>query len=364
LWITTPFSAFKAVTEPSVTLDEASLRKAVDALRLMDEANMTTPSDAQIVFKDSAYVIDAEDPGTTIDTTKIYVAVSQAIRTLEPQLDLDAAGCYVGPDVLATNDELAQTLERYNTYVPFQITYTFGEETEVLGAEVALQWYGIADDGTYWFNEGALGAWVASFAQRHDTVGTTRSFKTATGEDATVEGGTYGWEVDQEAEYAAIIDALNNHRGETRDPCYLETATDHGLDLDWGKSYIEVNLTTQYLYFVREGQIALESDVVTGAPWGGRATPEGVYDILWMESPSILRGDYIAPGQREYETQVSFWMQITYSGVGMHDATWQSRFGGDWYLNNGSHGCINMPWDKAQELYEIAWDGLPVIIHY
>lgn len=59
-------------------------------------------------------------------------------------------------------------------------------------------------------------------------------------------------------------------------------------------------------------------------------------------------------------------MRVTWSGIGFHDAIWQSAFGGT--LNQsptiGSHGCINMPLDKAAELYGMISENIPVIIHY
>ena len=51
-------------------------------------------------------------------------------------------------------------------------------------------------------------------------------------------------------------------------------------------------------------------------------------------------------------------------GIGFHDATWQSSFGGSRYKSHGSHGCINMPKQKAKEMYDLISDGTPVICHY
>ena len=84
------------------------------------------------------------------------------------------------------------------------------------------------------------------------------------------------------------------------------------------------------------------------------------------ESPSVLVGeDDPNTGKPIYETQVAYWMRITWSGIGFHDATWQPAFGGNLYsIGAGSHGCVNMPYDKAGALYEMMPVGTPVIIHY
>ena len=63
---------------------------------------------------------------------------------------------------------------------------------------------------------------------------------------------------------------------------------------------------------------------------------------------------------------VRFWMRVTWSGIGFHDADWQSAFGGtlNQISGTGSHGCINMPVDQAQLLFSKVEVGTPVIIHY
>ena len=38
---------------------------------------------------------------------------------------------------------------------------------------------------------------------------------------------------------------------------------------------------------------------------------------------------------------------------GVHDASWKEASAGDIYMRNGSHGCINLPRDKAEEIYGI-----------
>ena len=50
--------------------------------------------------------------------------------------------------------------------------------------------------------------------------------------------------------------------------------------------------------------------------------------------------------------------------IGLHDATWRREFGGEIYLKSGSHGCINIPKDKAGELYDMVVIGTPVVMFY
>ncbi len=67
-------------------------------------------------------------------------------------------------------------------------------------------------------------------------------------------------------------------------------------------------------------------------------------------------------GKPEYEAPVSCWMPFN-GNIGMHDASWRSKFGGNIYVNNGSHGCINLPKNKAAELFARIQKGCPVVVH-
>jgi len=64
----------------------------------------------------------------------------------------------------------------------------------------------------------------------------------------------------------------------------------------------------------------------------------------------------------DYSTPVDYWMPFA-GNVGMHDATWRGSFGGDIYLNNGSHGCVNLPWSSAKTIYENVDAGFPVLVY-
>lgn len=50
-------------------------------------------------------------------------------------------------------------------------------------------------------------------------------------------------------------------------------------------------------------------------------------------------------------------------GVGIHDLTKRSRFGGDIYLTNGSHGCINTPLDNVRTIYENIEVNTPIVVY-
>ena len=67
------------------------------------------------------------------------------------------------------------------------------------------------------------------------------------------------------------------------------------------------------------GKKVVETPVVTGKV-GARATPQGVYMLKNKMMDVPLVGD-------NYVTPVKYWMPFN-GGIGLHDAVWQSAFGG------------------------------------
>ena len=281
-------------------------------------------------------------------------------------MDLDEAGCYVQPLHTKESLEVQQACDAMNAYLNASVTYEMGLDTPVVVDKTIIsQWVTVDENYVVTFHPELIQEWVTQFAQQYDTAGKTRQFTTPDGRATEVSGGTYGWEINEKAEYETLL--ANVESGETisREPVYVEgkTAASHDAQ-DWGSTYAEVDLTNQKMWYVKDGEVLMSADVVTGLPKGGRSTPAGVYTILERMQNKVLRGNLRPDGTREYETPVKYWMRVTYSGVGFHDATWQSSFGGNVYTYRGSHGCINMSYSDAGKLYELIQVGDPVIMHY
>lgn len=313
------------------------------------------------------FVIESEVYGNEIDKEVLEKEIKKSLINLEENFDLEKKGCYVAPVYDKDSEEVIAATNLMNQYCETSITYTMDEEV-VVDRGIISQWLTTDEKMQVVINENAIREWLKEFGKKYDTLGQTRSFLTPTGKSATVTGGTYGWSIDEAAEFTFISEAIKTGEVIIRDPIYCEggTAVSHS-DSDWGTTYIEVDMTEQHMWLVKDGQVVLETDVVTGEPIPRKITPEGVYDILDKKLGAVLTGE-IDPstGQPEYRTRVDYWMRVTWTGIGFHDAIWQSSFGGERFKipGIGSHGCINMPLDKAKALYEQIEIGYPVIIHY
>ena len=180
-------------------------------------------------------------------------------------------------------------------------------------------------------------------------------WKKYSGGTVTLKNQLQGYRVDVEAEAVSIKEELLNGEVHTRRPLYESEGMSRGGD-QIGKTYIEVDMSAQKLYYFENGELKLSSDVVTGNISKGNGTPAKMCYIYFKQRNRTLRGE-------NYATFVNYWMAVT-GHVGIHDATWRNKFGGEIYKTNGSHGCINVPKAFAAELYAVAEVGTPCIMYY
>jgi hypothetical protein len=170
-----------------------------------------------------------------------------------------------------------------------------------------------------------------------------------------VEGGDYGWWMNEPEEVEALTAQILNKESGVREPVWRQKAAALGVggSGDIGGTYVEVNLTAQHLFFYKDGQLMLESDCVTGKNDG---TPTGTYSFTYKERYATLKGE-------NYSSPVSYWMPFS-GNVGLHDATWRTNFGGTLYKSGGSHGCVNLPIKTAKFIYEnIDAESAAVIVY-
>ena len=101
---------------------------------------------------------------------------------------------------------------------------------------------------------------------------------------------------------------------------------------------IEIDLSEQKLRAYEDDKVVMETKVSTGIR--RLSTPQGNLNILYSRASSYMKGaDYDLPG-------VPFDLYITWTGVALHGAYWHDNFG-----KRMSHGCINMPTDVAEWVY-------------
>lgn len=338
----------------SITYDEDKLESLIDAISWFDEANITEPSDAYLSETEDGYEIVPETMGNELKEEEVKQMMLEAVEKGETELTLDDS-VYEAPQVTSDDETLNSQLDQINKYLGTTIRYDVGDDGETLDKEKIVDFIEV-DGGSVSLSDSAITTYVQYLASKYNTYGDVREFKTSLGDTVSIGGGDYGWVIDKDAEKEQLISDLETGGEIAREPEFSQTAKVKGITNDIGTTYLEIDYTNQHFYYYEEGELKLESDIVSGNISKGNGSPDGIFKIVYKQRNATLVGE-------NYETPVQYFLPFAYN-VGFHDADWRSTFGGDIYKTSGSHGCINLPPEIAAQLYEMVATDTPVVAYY
>lgn len=367
LWFVHFFQGESLKLDDAIQVDQDQLSQTLDSLQHMAKDKQVAPIDAKVKYSDNGFQIIKESNGSTLLKDKLQDVVTDAFLNHKDSLTLLDVGAYDLPKIKSDDKNLKNLLDLANQYCNAHITYETIHGPVVLDEEELLTWIHQDENGVYSYTEDTFKAkateFVKDLAKKINTVGTTRTFTLAHGRRVTVSGGNYGLKLKQEKEVDGLIKDILAKKKETRTPItsgVQASTSNNGL----GNTFVQVDLTNQKVYLVKNGIVTLTTDCVTGKYIDpGRRTPAGTYYLYAKQRDRILRGTKRPDGTYPYESHVDYWMPFN-RGIGLHDADWRNKFGGDIYYNSGSHGCINLPVSVAGTLYNSIKVNIPVVCHY
>lgn len=362
LWFTAFFKNHEYEYEKATIFDEVKLQTEIEKCTFMEAKNSKQPKDAYIseYQEKEGYTIIPEVEGSIVDKEKVRKEIIDAVGSAEDELDLNEADCYKKPKLTKESAELVKNCERLNSYINVTITYDFEIAEEVVDRNQIKDWL-VYSNTEADFDAEKVREYVNATARKYDTFGKNRKFVTMSGNEVELLSGGYGWRVDRAAETEQLITDIKAGKDVKREMIYVSKGYvrkdngEGGVD-DIGDTYVEINLGEQHLYVVKDKEVIEESDFVSGKIINGNGTPPGVFGITYKERNATLKG-------ASYESHVNYWMPFN-GNIGMHDATWRKEFGGKIYITNGSHGCVNLPIKKAENIYELVEKGMPVVCYY
>lgn len=341
--------------------DEAALRALLENMAFVKNASPTSDAYITPYEEGKAFSIVPEVQGTEIDMDKLMAAVKDALNSQTRLLKVENLDCYKTIQVTADNADLNQMCANLNRYKDINITYVFGDQQEILPGLEAVKWIDGVSGSAIQVNQQKVAEYVKYLADKYDTYGKPHTFTSTSGRQVSVNG-DYGWQINQAEEAVALTRMVQNGTNQTREPAYSRTAASRTGN-DFGTTYVEVDMGLQHIYMYENGTLIAEAPIVTGNVAKGWTTPEGLYTLYYKERDRVLRGPKRADGTYSYESPVSYWMPFN-GGIGLHDANWRGKFGGEIYKNNGSHGCINIPPKTAAVIFEHAYKGIPILCFY
>ncbi|MES2135314.1 MAG: L,D-transpeptidase family protein [Patescibacteria group bacterium] len=117
---------------------------------------------------------------------------------------------------------------------------------------------------------------------------------------------------------------------------------------------IIIDRLEEMLYAYDGDTLFMEQPISVGLE--GTPTPRGTFTVYAMTPSRYMQGPIPGVSDQEYDLPGVPWnLYFTVDGAVIHGAYWHDRFGEPW-----SHGCVNLPPEKAKELY--MWADLGTLV--
>ncbi len=360
LWPLRLLSPQRMLIDTGISADEDELAELTQTAVAAFDEDAEQPTNASATFDEEqgVYVVSPESTGTALDAEAVTRAAELACRGLTEEVAL-GEDALLQPERSQDDKELLAVIAQANDSISKDLELVSdGEVVANVTAEMKRGWLSVDDDLTVAVDGASIYQWV---------IGNEAIYSAGDRSDEE-----HVWELDALNTAGntamAIRDAGDGPVEVVRTLIETKPAVTPGAK-ELGR-HMDVNLSTQFARFYdNNGTVIWDSYLVSGG-WDYtmgvmHATPTGTFHLLnKLTNQTLIGEDLDGDKKPDYESFVNYWMPFIGNDVGFHDATWRSEFGGDirsWY---GSHGCVNLPYAKAEELWGIINIGDMVVVHY
>mgnify|MGYP002520576792 CR=1 FL=1 len=356
LWFVNIFTDESYNVEYKANYNADKLREYLDSFECMAPENMEKPENAYVSMENGEVIVVPDETKTLLSPEKVYDVVEVAIKDFKSEINIEENDCYVTADITADSDIIKAQTEAAEEFLSIKAVYDFkGYEIPITREELAQMAY-LDSNGEVQISRTGTERFVKNFADKYTTYKKDRVFKTHDGDKILINGNYYGWEIDEEKELEELYPLLLKKKDFTKKPAAKREGYAMGEMNDIGDSYVEIDFLKQTLYVYKDGKLELETPIVSGNMSRNYKTPGGLFSIDNRVYDTYLVGP-------TWNLHVNVWMGFNGS-IGIHDAPWRAEYGGDIYTYNGSHGCVNVPYDNAMKAIEICEVGMPVVAYW
>ena len=323
---------------------------------ISDKLN-TAPKNATVSYNSSRkqFAAAAGENGTEVDAAAAESAAAAAIGMLEPSVQVKADVKKIAPEYTVDSDKVKSAVNTANGYLKTSLSYTYSPEggassTVALSAADLASFVSISESMGVSISKSKIESYVSRMSDKHSGSDYKAAFQTTGGGTIGTTVTYYGQRINKSAMTDDIYKCVTEGISGTRTAPYSAKSSK-----PYGGNYVEVNLSSQKLWVYKNGEQVVSTSLVSGSVAEGHRTPTGVYSIYSKQTDRYLTG-------ADYRSFVHYWMPFL-GGYGLHDASWRSSFGGDIYLYDGSHGCVNLPSSAAKKVYNNVSVGTKVILY-
>lgn len=343
------------------SLDDKKLNTAILTLDCMHPKKPEKSKRAKIIYdeKQGCFVIQEATVGNEIDMKPFTEGAKNAILAGDDQLDLTTDQYYKQPKYTSASEKVLKAKALVDKYMGTVVHLKDGDRSIDINKEQIHNFIKVSDEYKVSFKKSEIEKFIRKSVWEKmnnddnsriiDSPGSGTIYVTSNYDDPKV--------VNLVEERKHLCEDIEAGKEVTREPEYNTDFlySDYGDTI--GDTYIDISIYDQEVYIVQGGELTFSSPCVTGCLNSGHSSPTGIYSIKMKT---------MGYSSTKYGAYFNYWMPYDMRyGIGLHDATWRSEgeFGGDTYINDGSHGCINLPYANAKEIYSIIEVGYPVIVH-
>lgn len=352
-----------------IQYDEQKVIDLVSSLDAVSGADRKDPVNASVEYNEESGQFEAvgSSYGNKVDEGGLYTEISKSISNGGGTIDL--AQLYTAPQIGDDAPEIVEAIEVGNKAINKKISYNIDmiDNAETLTKEQLVSFVKMGEDLVLDTDDDAIAAWLREMGQKYDTAGQAKSYTTAYGKQVALAGGTYGWITDEAAMLPIVKENILSADDEIdQDFVYQQEAAGPAGSGEWGSTYLDIDITEQKVRVIQDGEITHDFVCITGKPDGKHDSTEGEHKVVRIEKDFVMTGALNANGVPEYRTPCDYFVAWHSNGCALHDAPWQSW--NTWTPSRyktgyGSHGCANMRPQDAAVIYDIAYMGMPVLVH-
>ncbi|MFF8188035.1 L,D-transpeptidase family protein [Microbacterium sp. NPDC016588] len=347
-----PAAWFPAGTGVEVQVDPAA---AAAVLREKAPGTYRAPVDATVAFDagSQSYVATPAGAGEGIDVSAVTAALQSAFDAGTAATSVQAG--VVAVDAPVSTDEAAAAVATLNGILDTAGFYVGDERTVPVDRATAASWLTVTSDGTGAFaisaDQAGIQKVVDGLAGQVDRGAVNADVIVDTGGEVikTLTEGQTGRSIGDTSGIAAAFAAqLAEGNGK-----YALTVAETPFETTKTERNIDVNLSAQTVTLYENGQVYQHWSMSSGK--SGWETHTGEFRIGWK---TALQDMGCAPGY-DWCTKDVPWVAYFNGDEGFHGTYWHNNFG-----TPMSHGCINLTIANAKLLYDWAYRGTQVSVHY
>jgi len=286
---------------------------------------------------------------------------------------------YTAAHASATTIKSAQSIAGLNITVPAadlqtklkaitgqKATLTVGSYSEQLNSDIIKSWLQISANkqrSEYYIhvNETAMNSALLKEAQEYARTPVNQVTVNEDGASVVVVAGTDGRSLTDpnslKTQSKSLAKDVLAARGGLQFNTPMKTAPFQALTAANFDKLIVANITSKKMWVYQNGQVVKTFLTSDGAP--DTPTPTGEYHIYAKYSVQDMSG-YNPNGTKYFQPRVP-WVNYFTGGNAIHGVYWH---GSSWFgAINSSHGCVGLPVDQAQWVYNWAPIGTTVITH-